>query len=771
MVDISKYINEIKNETLQLFFYLSEYELNQKELPKGKYFINKYSNELKKLFPKCYSLFEEKINEENIIIKRLLTDTILLENGYYDPKDLNTINNIPYDKFFSSYSSYYADWRFYAKGIESNDLGFDDIIKYIEDNPIHFRFLLPILVNKGSIKEYEYLNKRIQDAKLEDNIRVFIFESVLRSNNVDCVKYFINQIRENNYFRFKALKQLNSITGDYNTNLDIKKCLNIFEDAYNYDYQKYLSLDFQHNYYFLKRLKQFNKENYKEYLKLAVMSDNIKARRAAFYATNYRGSNEFHYFEYLLKYINEIELELEDFSFFPIFIDYNQIDKALADELFKKFLSYYDSMTKVNYHYKMDTDITTARDISKKKMIMDCLSLAIRSGNKDNFKQLDERAAAMNDETLAFYLENAKEYTKLNIRKEALALLKTDNYAAQRLYNSLNINLTYDEAVLVSDYLKSKKESVKKQILDAYLKSNSKNKIADYLTSSNVDYKASIGLEMQEKLGIKKDITLVKPTDKINEILKENIELVKLKSIDYKVACSFFDKLKAFINKHKDYEYTRPYINDVVTFGSEFTSINVKNVPTIRDYPLGELLALEFKDAFSEEEYVYLAYDLYFFKYSENEYIKIFGKDNKKISYYKSISATYEYKVANILIPLLIKEYVKDEVFLKIYISIIYRNRDIEFKDSYYGDISILEIVRLCKSIDCLYLWRYIIALYLSMDKAPAMSWFVIIMLIENKIIDEEIIKYMIVKYSDFNSITNKIKNPLYLNKNDFKYL
>ena len=36
---------------------------------------------------------------------------------------------------------------------------------------------------------------------------------------------FINEIKKNNYFRFKALKELNSITGDYSTTIDIKKCI------------------------------------------------------------------------------------------------------------------------------------------------------------------------------------------------------------------------------------------------------------------------------------------------------------------------------------------------------------------------------------------------------------------------------------------------------------------------------------------------------------------------------------------------------------------
>lgn len=769
MVDVSKYINEIKDETLRLYFYLSEYELQQKGLPRGINFLDKYRNDLKKIFPKSFDLFESKIKSSYIILTRLLIDTILLENGYYDPKNLNSINNIPYyEDFYDRHYSYYVDWRFYAESLNRKYITMDDVLTFIEENPIHFRFLLPLIVNKGSVKEYEYLNKRIQDAKLEDNIRLFIFENILRSNNVDCVRYFVNEIKKNNYFRFKALKELNSITGDYYTNIDIKKCIDIFEDAYNYNYEKYLNLDFQHNYYFLKRLKQFDDNNFKDYLKLSVKKGNVKARRAAFAVTMYRKEKEYYYFEDLLPIIALTELELEDFSLFPI-IDTKKIEGKLADKLFNKFLSFYDDMDKVNYHYKMDSDITFARDISKLNMIRNCLSLAIKSVNKNNIKLLDERVQTMNDETLAYYLDSAKDYTKLDIRKEALVLLKTDNYSCVKFYNKLNINLTYDEAVTVSDYLKSKKENIKKDILNEYLKSNDKVKISEYLVASNVDYKVSIGLEMQQKLGIKKEITLVKPIDKINEILKENIDLIKLKSIDYKSVNKFFTKLKNFIEQYKNYEYKLPYSDNVVTLGSRFSYINQGSSHCINDLPLGELLAKEFKNLLTDEEYVYLALDLYLAKYSEDYYLKLFKKDNKKLKYYKGLLTTYEYTVANILVPILIKEYVDEETVLKIYLSVVLKDKEFDLDERYIDRNSLSVIVMMCKNHKTLYLWKYLLALFLSLDRYLRIDLEVIMMLFEHNMIDEEIIRYYIIKHCSMNTLTFKT-GSLYINRNNFKY-
>ena len=55
MVNVDKYINEIKNEDLKLYFKLEYYELFQRQLPMGKKFIEKFDNDLKQIFPKSYN--------------------------------------------------------------------------------------------------------------------------------------------------------------------------------------------------------------------------------------------------------------------------------------------------------------------------------------------------------------------------------------------------------------------------------------------------------------------------------------------------------------------------------------------------------------------------------------------------------------------------------------------------------------------------------------------------------------------------------------------
>ncbi len=765
MVNVDKYINEIKNEDLKLYFKLEYYELFQRQLPMGKKFIEKFDNDLKQIFPKSYNTLISKLNEEHVLYKSLLIDTILLEHGYYSYTDLNTLKNIPKGDF-GGHRTNYATWKYYAKGLEVNAFTMQDVFKFLDENPIFFKFLMPLILDKGKIEDFKVLNEMIKQAKLEDNIRGTIFVEIFKSSNILCIKYFINEIKENNYFRFKALKEIASYTSGYESQLDIKECINIFEDAINYNYEKYLKSDYQHNAYFLSRLKQFNIDKYHEYSILALKSNNRKAIMASLAKNMYRKDDYF--FETLLKDILNIELELEYFCYMPD-INPKYITSDLASDLFNKFLPYFDMMDKVNYHYKMDNDIIYARDISKSKMIRNLVILAIKSNDKSLIEKLDERRPKFNEETLAYYLENTKGYSKLNIRSEALTFLKTDNYEALKFYSKQNINLTLDEAIIVSDYLKSKKESIKKNIYNEFMKSDKKHEIAEYLVSTDIEYKVSIGNDMNEKLGVKK-LEIVKPVDKIEEVLKTKVKIPKLEELSYKSCLKYFLKLEQFIKENKDYEYNPIYHDGLVTFGTVFSPISFGD--NIDSYPLGRKLYEYLSDTLDDIEYVYLANDLYNMSRPEKEYNKVFNMDLKKASYLKEKSKSLAMVITRSILPYIIKEKnIEDKV---LYYLLACLEKDNTYGKHnlyiYHDNFSLFSLCLKCSSDHLLDIIKYLICYCLKYDRVPPVGWEAIIKIIDKNLLDDEIMRYFILKMKKLREITCE-EPSIYINNPDFKYL
>ena len=193
MVDINKLIQDIKNEKLKKYFYMSFYEIKDNKLPMGESFLNEFKKDLLELFPNTYSDLEHYIlNKDTFSYSVLLEDTLRLEHGYYNYKDINTIKNMPKGSFW--WNSVYATWEYFYKGIEEGFFSFDDLIKFLNDNMEFFDYLVPMFIEKGEEKEYEYLCNMIEEAKLQDNIRFTIFNKVFSSNNMSCVQYFIKKI-------------------------------------------------------------------------------------------------------------------------------------------------------------------------------------------------------------------------------------------------------------------------------------------------------------------------------------------------------------------------------------------------------------------------------------------------------------------------------------------------------------------------------------------------------------------------------------------------
>jgi hypothetical protein len=156
------------------FDSISNVEIKDSNLPMGKSFLNEFKKDLLELFPNTYSDLEHYIlNKDIFSYSHLLEDTFRLEHGYYNYKDISTVKNIPKGRYW--WDSEYATWEYYYKGIEEGFYTFNDLINFLNDNMEYFEYLVPMFIEKGEEKEYEYLCNMIEEAKLQDNIRFTIF--------------------------------------------------------------------------------------------------------------------------------------------------------------------------------------------------------------------------------------------------------------------------------------------------------------------------------------------------------------------------------------------------------------------------------------------------------------------------------------------------------------------------------------------------------------------------------------------------------------------
>lgn len=744
MVDIQNIIENIKNEQLKLYFKLGNYEISDKKMPVGKSFITKFNKELAELYPNTYEILKDKIlSDDNYGYSHLLTDTLRLEHGYYNYKDLSTIKNIPKGMFW--WDTEYAKWYFYYKGIEEGYFTFEDVKNFLDNNMEYFDLLVPMFTEKGQEKEYEYLSLLIENAKLEDNIRYTIFKKTFESNSISCVRYFVDKIIERNYFRHKALKEILQIYCNYNSKLESKKIIEIIDDGLNYKCEKYISKEYTYNYVFIKTLKQYRVDKFNEYVKDVLLSNNDKAIIAAlsFFTYQRRNHKEEISFQDLMPYIINKDLSFEQLSYFPIFENMT-FNKQQAKSLFDYLLPYYDKMDKVNYHFKMTDDIPHAQDLSKTHMIRNLSTLAFLIDNKDIYNLLEQRTTTMGEEALSHFIDTLKD--KIETRKYTIQLVKSENYYAKKVYEKSNIVLTFDEAVLVSDYLKTKKESVKRQILGEFYKSKDNQKIANYLINCKEDYKVTIGKELLNKLGIKETKEL-KEKEEINvkELIKSfykntKVKFIKVKNISYNKVVNFYEKLNNFIDKNKDYEYSIKFSDSTYTFGTRFIKFAYNINDSYEYYPLGKELKDEFTNFFTEEELVSLVHyiiDVVDDDMDNDKYYK-----DKTSNYLKIISKSYAFEMSQLLMKMFLYEFVNKKNLINMIASIYVNEHDFISNHS-YGILrisNILETLTKLEDKESLNCWGYLIIKSFENNK-KIVNWDVFAKLVENDILDFDLIR------------------------------
>lgn len=623
-------------------------------------FIKEHEKTFKELMPTYYDKFIENYHgwdatSDIYVSRKLFMAYMCLETQVVDTKDFRSVTNFltagidVRDLEYSAPSSAELFLNGFLKLKDGDKL----LLDFIEKNPEYLRYFLPLLCSIESDFLSKALSAYLESAKLQDTLRIHILEAMLRTTNVNVLLHCLDEIEKHNYYRFKALNEVATLMGDYTNVLPPKELVAVLKDAAYGNYEGYLSADFRHAYHFLNAYNRLHKKEFFSFAREVFKRGEKRARWALLDSLSFESVNK----EYA-SMIFTSQLTLEDLSFFIYRIDSSMMDSDILPIAFESLYTLLNQMNKVSYHFKTDTDITFAREVSKADLVFKLGSIAVLLNDLSYVERLDNNYFTLKEEAQAKYLQVIGKKTKLDVRLCVVRFLKTDNYEAINFYDEQRIKLTYDEAILVSEYLKTKKESIKSKIIKEYLISKDKIKIMEYLTSCKEDFKINAGLEMQKSIGkidnhkiqrkterfkwqTESFFVVDKPIDEIKKIASQNINLSITPPVSYEQVEGFFNGLKKFIDQHRDYEYATIYTEGLVSFGSCFSRLKDSTLgdKSFAAYPLGNEIKAFIQMNFSQEVIAGMMILLHCVLHN---YIQLYTSSCYK-KYKKELQKVYEY--------------------------------------------------------------------------------------------------------------------------------
>lgn len=575
-------------------------------------FVRNNEKDFRKLFPRYYDRFIQRLTERwqynpNGYFCYFLKAFLCLELGIVDLDNPETVKALdenggyyPYgDDEFATLPA-----KFFKPCLDSGRYAPDKLLKFIDGNSEYTFYFMPLLASANQAELRLALCDYVKNAKLEDSLRIKALRAMLTSDNSQSLRFFIDEIETKDYYRLKAMTEATALLGDYSFALPAKDAVGVLKDALNSNDGRYLNANFIRAFNYANALLRIDDAHFDSFARKALTLSDSQCKQAVLYILPSQSVSK--------KYADLIftdKLSLYDLSFFARKINCEFMDGDAMRRVFDCLFETLKNMDKVNCHFKMSEDVPMAMDLSKSALARILAKIAVKSKDRERAVKLDGIYETLREEAQAAYLFEIGNLSKLDKRACALKFLKTDNYTATKYYNENKIFLTYDEAVAVSDFLKTKKEPIKERIIREFIASKDKEKIAEYLTSCKEDYKIAVGEEMRKAFGNVQtdklkteqyvyswDKTSVYKTDypdkEVKEILKwYNCAKTAVELPNYDSLKSLVAQVEQFIEQHKDYEYKPSYDDALVTFGSKFFPIKSYNDTNRFEYfPLGEEL-------------------------------------------------------------------------------------------------------------------------------------------------------------------------------------
>ena len=581
------------------------------------------SKQLKKLFPVNFDSFKRYY--EHRVIQPHAACAELSEMAFieYAPIDFSKWDFL--DKYFRPDSEQYFVRGVTPFMIAERHKNLDELRQKINEYPAATDALLPAIIAIKTPAAYDCLIDVAMNAGLEDSLRYRIFNTFLASTDIKTLAYFTEQATEKKLARFKSLKEAMTHTDiEYSVKFTADEYIKILDAVARGDCDKYLTTqNGSHRLLALGALIKYRPDEFERIAKRLLSGGDENIRRSVFGAVSCCR----HDHPGLLELIADEAPTIAEFAAFANYLGYETMANTYLPMLGAKFArkffdictALFDGMEKVNYTFPATDAYPMSSSTSKTAVAAYAINAAAFIGDAKLVRTVEARYGDMPIEARARFWQMLDKQSTLDKRACAIEFLKTDNYAAMKLYDGLGISLTYAEAIRVSDYLKTKKQEIKNRILKEFLRSLYKDKIKTYLLGCKEDYKREIGKEMQAADGNIDDKKLAeKQVDRYwtlsdgASVLKfekpaikfERAEKRPIPHIDGKSLTKLYADLESFVEENKDYEYTAPYTATRLTIGSVYEPCEYGG--RLKCFPLWEKVKAIF-DELDE----YAALDLY----------------------------------------------------------------------------------------------------------------------------------------------------------------
>ncbi|MDE5911784.1 MAG: hypothetical protein K2H24_05565, partial [Clostridia bacterium] len=162
------------------------------------------------------------------------------------------------------------------------------LLDFVEKNPQYLTYFLPLICSIDSDVFFGALTDYVKSAKLEDTLRVSVLEAMMQSSDKNMLLKCLDEIDNNNYYRFKALNEASVLIGDLTIVLNPKELVAVFRDVANGNWEKYLNADFKRAYHFIEAFERVHKDKFRSFALEALERGCDRVRWALLYCLSVR---------------------------------------------------------------------------------------------------------------------------------------------------------------------------------------------------------------------------------------------------------------------------------------------------------------------------------------------------------------------------------------------------------------------------------------------------------------------------------------------------
>ena len=530
-------MKDLKENDISFLFDSSLASFYSVEEKIKEYGIDKFKKKIKNVIPHYFKY----LNENEKFDSGDIYCALLME--YLDPdnKSLRIKDIIDVD--------YFLGISFWIK-VKRETYNEKELLKRLKQKGNDQKDIVDLIGGHFSSKEtFEYFLEELDSLTIEDSYRQRLFTNLLLCENETFLHRFLEIAKEKNYLKYKSFDEALRInildTGTVQPNLN--DCTKVLYDILEKNYDKYIySTNAKLTYIFVCAMVILFKNDYIENAcswfgkgsKQFRVQNNIVLSERFFYLLDTN-----HQFLMKLDEMDEIEkAALLGTYFYRYDKKTYRLDSKKTKDIIDVLLNVLGDSKFCKTHISVSNINAVLIEVSVSNLLYRIDEILLPEYKDYVIQKLDNLYPSFGWLEQQYYLHHYKDETKLDLRKEYIKLMKW--YELPKEYSPLSLQ----EAIFVSDFLKTKKQANKNILIKELKKVEPQEELISYLLSSKEDYKIIAGEELNK----------CKNTIEVQEeeySLKDKCKVIPVAYISDDNINKIIERTNAFYEKNKDVEY------------------------------------------------------------------------------------------------------------------------------------------------------------------------------------------------------------------------